>query len=94
VNASSSPFKDVAGGFGDRGVVQTSAGDRGAAAGGCLERENQLGVAKNRDVGVVGGDDDLPVLADLGNLAHDLLVDEPVIQVIIGLVDDDLALLR
>lgn len=54
-----------------------------------LQRDDQLSVTEHRHVRVVRARDDLTVALKLAKPLHDAVVYEPVIEIILGLVDDE-----
>jgi len=50
---------------------------------------DQLGVAQNGDVGVVGGEDELAAALLVTHLRHDHLGGQAVVEVVLGLVDHE-----
>ena len=51
--------------------------------------DDQLRVAEDRDVGVMRGEDELPSPLLLSHFRHYAFGDEPVVEVVFGLVDDE-----
>ena len=60
---------------------------RGLASGG--KADDQLGIAEDRDVGVVGGEKELPALLLLAHARDDALGDEAVVEIVLRLIDDE-----
>jgi hypothetical protein len=54
-----------------------------------IKSGDELCVAVDDDVGVVRDDDDLPPLLVLSELLDDQVVDQGVVEVVLGLVEDD-----
>ena len=54
-----------------------------------LQRDHQLGVAMNDDIGVVGHDDDLAGLFGLPETGDQQIVDQGVVKIVLGLVKYD-----
>jgi hypothetical protein len=51
------------------------------------QHQDELRIARDGDIGVVGGDEELSLLLLATQGLHDLIEDELVIQVVLGLVD-------
>src|SRR5690606_25712281 len=62
-------------------------GERAVPVVACGEADDQLCIAKDRDVRVVRGENKLPPPLLLTHLRHDALGDEPVVEVVLGLVN-------
>lgn len=58
----------------------------------CLEGHNQLGVSQHGDIRIVGSGDDLALPLLVAEDADDILVDRPIVEIVLGLVDDEYAL--
>lgn len=81
-------FKDRADDFLRAGRInRSSIPDNGYFAG-ATQRDDQLGITENSDVGVVRDDDDLPVLLDAPQRPNNRLVDELAIEIVFRLIDD------
>ena len=53
-----------------------------------LQHHNELGVAQHRNVGIVGNEDELALASDPSDALDYRLVNESIVQVVLGLVDE------